>query len=313
MMEEKIELTQELQILLEKCKQPKNTTRNELIPLWLNKFQPNCQQMLETLIKERQIHSELSDGQFFKKTISDFLSYFIPKVCTEYGQYFSDEKLQKYLALLNPENIILINDSDYNHDFSADSKKGQIIINEAKFNKTEENYLEKSLVRTLGSLPHETFHIIINMLNSNDNARMIYLLNNGETVHFPPGKYGQIISEGFVEKYSAEFCEKYGIFYTIDPSYVPFVNLCSYFQRVNLNLNDNCIFNSNYQKILGALSKDALQKYEETERLTMLNHFQVKEYEGKKDLNGAKIMINPNDVISSYTEGITLTNSELTK
>lgn len=312
-MPEKIELTQELQTLLEKCTQPKEVLRQDLESLWLNKFQPNCLKMLELIIKERTIHSDLSDGIFFKKIISEFLASFIPKVCADYGAYIPEEKLQKYIRLLNEENIILINDPNYNHDFSANSELGQIIINEAKFVKNEEQSLEKSLVRVLGSLPHESFHILITMLNSHNQSRMIYKLSNGEVVHFPPGKVGQILSEGFVEKYSTEFCEKHGIFYTIDHSYAPFVNLCSYLQKVSPNLDDNCIFNSNYEAILRLFSEEALKSYEETERLTMLNHFQVKEYKGKKDSQGRNIMINPQDVISSYTEGLNLNNQNITK
>lgn len=312
-MNEKIQLTEELITLLEKCKKPKEQTRKELESLWLNKFQPNCQKMLQLIINERNLHPELSDSLFFKKIIYDFLSSFIPIVCTEYGPYISDEKLQKFLGLLNEKNIILINDPTVEHDFSANSELGQITINEAQFNKEEDHYLERSLVRTLGNLPHESFHFLINMLKKEEQARMIYHLNTGETVHFPPGKVGQILSEGFVEKYASDFCERHGIFYTIDPSYAPFVNLCSYFQNENSNIDDNCIFNSNYETIFESLSENALKSYEETERLTMLMHFQVKEYQGLKDKQGKKIMINPSMVISSYTEKLNLSNLDFTK
>ena len=138
----------------------------------------------------------------------------------EYGEILPPEKMIKVEGLLDPSNIAFTASKDQK-DFQADSELGKLIINPIK---TSGDSIEEKIVTSMGSIIHETFHLMINMLKDPKRAeqlgeRLMYKVATTEgdkELHFAPGKYGQVLSEGFVEKLSTEFARRNGFYHVSD-------------------------------------------------------------------------------------------------
>ena len=250
----------------------------------------------------RKNNPTMSDGDFYKQMMVSFLASVVSQIQTQYGQVLPPEKLAKINGLLNPENITFTNDKNQN-DIQADSLTGRLIINPQK---TGGSTLEEKIVSSMGASIHESFHLMVNMLKNPEQAeqlgeRLMYKVATSEgekEVHFAPGKYGQVLSEGFVEKLSSEFAQKNGFYYTLNPSYIPCVKLCGEFMRQDSTIDESFLFTKSGDDIVSKMSSDVKSKFEESERLFVFNTFEAKEVKKDESLKG----ISSENVVSSWVE-----------
>lgn len=268
-----------------------------------NKQIEEQQQLLLKKVQEmRKNNPNLSDEVFYKQMMVSFLSPVIQRVNEQYGAIIPKEKLQKLNGLLNPENINITFDKNKN-DIQADSINGKLIINPKK---TRGNTLEEKIVSSMGSSIHESFHLLVNMLKSPEQAeqlgeRLMYKVRTSEgekEVHFPPGKYGQVLNEGFVEKLSSEFSEQNGFYYTLNPSYISCTNLCSQMMQQDKTIDLIFLFTKSQDDMVNKMTPEVKSKFEEAERLFVLNKFEPKEAKKDEALKGIKSTC----VISSWME-----------
>ena len=258
--------------------------------------------LLKQLQQLRQSNSNMTDAVFYQNAMASFLTPVIQKISMEYGQIIPQEKLQRLQGLMNPQNITFTNEPNQN-DIQADSDKGTIVINPQK---TNGSTLEEKIVSSMSVSIHESFHLIVNMLKSPEQAealgeRLMYTVatrDGDKEVHFAPGKYGQVLSEGFVEKLSSEFAQKNGFFYTLNPSYVPYVNLCTQLMKQDKSIDMPTLFTTNGDKIVDKMSPEVKTKFESAERLAVINNFSVKEAKKDPVLKG----ITSENVKSSWME-----------
>ncbi len=260
-------------------------------------------QLLLTRVQEmRKNNPNMSDEIFFKQVMVSFLAPVVSKVNEQYGQVIPPEKLQKLNGLINPENITFTFDKNQN-DIQADSINGKLVINPQKIGG---NTIEEKIVSAMGASIHESFHLLVNMLKSPEQAekigeRLMYKVATSEgekEVHFAPGKYGQVLSEGFVEKLSSEFAQQNGFYYTLNPSYIPCVDLCSQLMQQDRTIDSAFLFTKSGDDIVSKMSPEVKSKFEESERLFVINNFETKETKKDETLRG----INSDCVISSWME-----------
>lgn len=304
-----IEQTETLEQLLSDIEEKSFLSTREVFDLY--RQQPAIAQDVERANKEREKiisdlkekrekNSELSDEEFYKKAMVDFLTPVVRRIIEEYRGIVPPEKLDKVVKLLDPSNIVL---SKEGNDIQADSEKGKLMIN---MDRTLGKTLEEKIAMSMGACIHETFHLMITMLKSVEESieqgeRFMYTVETPEgetTLHFPPGKYGQILSEGFVEKTSSEFAERNGFFYTLNPAYIPYVNLCTYLQTKCPKINTSFLFTKNVEDVVSMMSPEVRESFESIERLAMFNKFEVKEKRTNPELRGIK----SDKVISSWME-----------
>lgn len=258
--------------------------------------------LLSRIQEIRKNNPTMSDGDFYKQMMVSFLTPVVSQIQTQFGQVLPPEKLAKINGLLKPENITFTNDKNQN-DIQADSLTGRLIINPQK---TGGATLEEKIVSSMGSSIHETFHLMVNMLKNPEQAeqlgeRLMYKVatSDGEKeVHFAPGKYGQVLSEGFVEKLSSEFAQKNGFYYTLNPSYIPCVKLCGEFMRQDSTIDERFLFTKSDDDIVSKMSPEVKSKFEESERLFVFNNFETKEVKKDESLKG----ISSENVVSSWME-----------
>ena len=137
----------------------------------------------------------------------------------------------------------------------------------------------------MGVSIHEAFHLLINMNKSQEQAmedseRLKYIVSTSEgdkEVHFAPGKYGQVLNEGFVEKMSSEFAQRNGFYCMINPRYIPYVEVCSKIMEHDNSITPQVLFTKNVDAIREKMNPDIRTKYEEAERIAVINHFSVRE------------------------------------
>lgn len=231
--------------------------------------------------------NSLIDDIIFRQVVAEHMTQTIEAVKKEYGDIIPPEKLDLFVNLNNPENIVL--DRKCGGDIKADSSIGKIVINP---NNITGNTLEEKIVSSIGSSTHESFHLLITLLKPEElseqlGERMFYIVSTSEgdkEVHFSSGKYGQALSEGFVEKMSSEFADRNGIFYSLNSSYIPYVDFCTELQNSNEQINPEFLFTHTGEDIISMMSSELQSKYEESERLAMINHFRVKEVKGNPAL-----------------------------
>lgn len=226
-----------------------------------------------------QTISNLATEQFYRMSISNFLVPVIRQVESEYGTIIPKDKMDKLNGLADFRNIKL----DFNGtNAEADSKNGQLIFNP---NKTEGKTIEEKIVMSMGVSIHEAFHLLVNMNKSQEQAmvdgeRLKYIVSTSEgdkEVHFAPGKYGQVLNEGFVEKMSSEFAQRNNFYCMINPRYVPYVDVCSKIMEHDKSITPEVLFTKNGDTIREKMSPEIRTKYEEAERIAVINHFSVKE------------------------------------
>lgn len=261
------------------------------------------QELLLTRVQEmRKNNPNLSDEVFYKQTMVSFLYPVIQRVNEQYGTIIPKDKLQKLNGLLNPKNINFTFDKNQN-DIQTDSLTGQLIINPQK---TQGNTIEEKIVSSMGVSIHESFHLLVNMLKSPEQAeqlgeRLMYKVATSEgekEIHFAPVKYGQVLSEGFVEKLSSEFAQQNGFYYTLNPSYIPCVNLCSQIMQQDRTIDSTFLFTKSGDDIVNKMSPEVKSKFEDSERLFVINNFETKETKKDEALRG----INSACVVSSWME-----------
>ena len=226
-----------------------------------------------------QTISKLATEQFYRMSISKFLKPVISQVEKEYGTIIPEDKMKKFKGLADFKNIKL-NFNGTNAE--ADSKNGQLIFNP---NETLGTTIEEKIVMSMGVSIHEAFHLLVNMNKSQEQAmedseRLKYIVATSEgdkEVHFAPGKYGQVLNEGFVEKMSSEFAQRNGFYCMINPRYIPYVDVCSKIMDHDKSITQKVLFTKNGDAIREKMSPDIRTKYEEAERIAVINHFSVKE------------------------------------
>ena len=216
----------------------------------------------DRLIKKYQ-NVDLPKEELMKLELANYMTTIINLINQEYGDVIPQDRLQILNNMLGADSVVVINNEQDEHDFSADSKTGKVIVNLAKIGKTEPNsdiYTQMAVAN--GTLPHELFHIIIQMLKPEELAdeRMVINLSNGQTIT-SRGMVGFMLNEGFVEKFSSEFCNKYKLYHQIAPQYLPYVDVCNYIMQRYPNVNSNTIFSLDEQDILGNLSYEEQEKY----------------------------------------------------
>lgn len=226
-----------------------------------------------------QTISKLADEQFYRMSISKFLKPVISQVEKEYGTIIPEDKMEKFKGLADFKNIKL-NFNGTNAE--ADSKNGQLIFNP---NETSGTTIEEKIVMSMGVSIHEAFHLLVNMNKSQEQAmedseRLKYIVSTSEgdkEVHFAPGKYGQVLNEGFVEKMSSEFAQRNRFYCMINPRYIPYVEVCSKIMEHDNSITPQVLFTKNADAIREKMNHDIRTKYEEAERIAVINHFSVKE------------------------------------
>ncbi len=261
----------------------------------------NMQQIIH-IKEERKNNQQLSDIEFYKKMMIQFLNPVINKISEEYKDDLPVEKMQKVFGLLNADNIVFSLDKNLS-DIQANSETGKLIINPEK---TKGATIEEKIVSSMGIATHEIFHLMINMLKTPEQAeklgeRLMYKVATSEgekELHFAPGKYGQVLSEGFVEKISSEFAQKNGFYHTINPSYIPYVNLCTFIQNQSPSIDNKFLFTKNADDVIAKMTPSAKTSFESAERLAVFNNFEVKEIKKDERLRGIK----SDNVVSSWME-----------
>lgn len=200
-----------------------------------------------------------------KKELMAYIKKIIDAIKEDYISIIPQERLAVLEKLLNEENIKIINDPNYKHDFTANSIKGELIINLSELAKGKNIY--EKIEKAKGTLPHEIFHFLIKMLKSEElvDERMIINLTNGESIR-STGMVGFMLSEGFVEKFSEEFCKRHiktgeDFYYTPAPQDSPYIEICNYIMLKNPNLNLNTLFRANYEDILNLLPREEVEQY----------------------------------------------------
>lgn len=232
----------------------------------------------------------LSDSELMKCELMDYMRKIISFINTEYSNLIPEDRLDKLNKMLNINSVVVINDENDDHDFSADSKNFKVIVNLAKIGKSTNNsnpdiYTQMAIAN--GTLPHEIFHMIIQMLKPEELADERMIINTVEgNVITSRGMVGFMLNEGFVEKFSSELCQKYGLYYQIAPQYLPYVDVCNYIMRNYPQINENTIFSLDESDIMGILNSEERQKYYQAEMIS----FAVRHKNRKaKDIVGASI------------------------
>ena len=227
------------------------------------------------LEKEKLIHkykdSNLSKTDMLKKELTEYMQKIIECINQEYGDIIPKEKLD-VLNRMNDDGIVIINDESDKHDMSANSNTGHVIANLAALGKTSQRpnpdiYTQMTIAK--GSLPHEMFHVIIQMLKPDELAdeRMVIKTTNGKEIT-SRGMVGFMLNEGFVEKFSSDLCKKYNLYYQIAPQYIPYVNICDYIMKEHLSINSQFVFSSDEEKILDNLNEQERNLYHKYELIS---------------------------------------------
>ena len=300
-----IELTPELVEIFNKIKRDSKLSGKELVDSYgaLPEYQEiiekikNETMQLESQIKEsRSNNPQMNDEKFFQAILTSYGK----KVIETIKQDYKDKLTPEIIARLDKFSLVVINDPEKHGDMTAHPEEGKISINKANFAK-DRTEIEGKIARAMATMPHELFHFVYRILKDEKSSdeRMVYNLSNGDTASCL-GMVGHMLNEGFVEKMSSEFCQRNGIYYSINPSYIQFTKLCEYIMKQNKNINDNFLIHNNYSKILANFSPDSINKYKETERIEYLNNFKL------KTKNGEPRKVAEEEVVSSYNEKVTL-------
>lgn len=304
-----MQLTPELQEIFSKIVQDSRYTSSELLKKYgespefqdfSKQLQIQWQQLVQQMIEERKQHSEMSDQDFFKFQVMKHSTKVIEGIKKDYKGQLTSEILDK----LNKFNLEVKYDVDFKHDITAYADKGMISINTAYFAKGKS--LEEQIVQAMGTMPHEIFHFVFKMLKPEQlvDERMVYQLANGE-IAFNFGMVGHMLNEGFVEKLSTDFSKKNGIFYTISPSYIGFVNLCNYFMKHNSQMTEEFLMKHNYEDVLRLCAPEVTEAYKQTERTEYMNRFELKMQDGTYRV------VKPEEIVKSFNQSIKVNDNAL--
>lgn len=164
----------------------------------------NAKEQETDRLKEKYRGINLTDAELMKRELEEYLAIIVDLINQEYAEYIPLDRLKKLNDMCSDNGVLVIDDSKDRHDFSAFEENGKVIVNLANIGKTKENPnpdIFTKIACAKGILPHELFHIIINMLKPSELAdeRMVISLTNGEEIH-SLGMVGFMLNEGFVEK-----------------------------------------------------------------------------------------------------------------
>jgi hypothetical protein len=223
-------------------------------------------------LRAKYEESNIPEEEMVKRELTDNMTQIINLINIEYSGLIPSARLEKLNSMLDGDSIIVFNDENDTHDFSINSESGKLIVNIARLGITPNNPnpdIYTKMAKANGSLPHELFHMIIQMLKPADVAdeRMIIKTADGETIT-SRGMVGFILSEGFVEKYSLEFCEKHGIYHQVAPQYLPYIDICNYIMRKYPKVNSKTIFSLDESDVLGLLEPEEQKKYHHAEMVS---------------------------------------------
>ncbi len=223
-------------------------------------------------LKTKYKNSKLSNEELIKNELKDYMSVLINLINNQYGNLIPNDRLNKLNSMLINDSIEIINDEKDSHDISANSKTGKIIVNLAKLGKNENNPkpdIYRQMAVANGSLPHELFHIIIQMLKPEEIAdeRMIINMSNGEIITCR-GMVGFMLNEGFAEKFSAEVCKNNNLYYQMAPQYLSYVDLCNYIMENYPQINKSTIFSLDESDVINCLNKEEKEKYYQAELIS---------------------------------------------
>lgn len=252
-------------------------------------------------IRNKYYNSSLSNEEMMKKELTEYMHIIIKCINDEYGDLIPINRLKMLNNMLS-DGIVVIYDENEKHDFSADSTDGHVIVNLAKIGREDGKPLPDiytQIVKAKGTLPHELFHIVIQMLKPKDVAdeRMVIDLKSGESLT-SRGMVGFILNEGFVEKYSEILCKKHNLYYQKGPQYIPFVNLCDYIMAKYPSVNTNTIFSLDESDVLSYFNDWERNLYYDYECIS----YAVRHGEKKRE-----------DIASSHIESVDVDYSSLSQ
>ena len=232
----------------------------------------NYQEVEVARLREKYANTQLSDEEMIRQELTEYMTTIISLINNDYSELIPSDRLEKLNNMIQLGGVVVINNVNDDHDFSADSKNGKVIVNLATIGKTEKNpnpdiYTQMAVAN--GTLPHELFHIIIQMLMPEEVAdeRMIINMSNGDVIT-SRGMAGFMLNEGFVEKFSSEFCQRHGLYHQIAPQYISYVDICNYIMNRYPQINEQTIFSLDERDVIGALSSIEQQKYYKAESIS---------------------------------------------
>lgn len=97
---------------------------------------------------------------------------------------------------------------------------------------------------------------------------------------------------------SSEFAQRNGFYYSLNPSYIPCVDLYSKIMEQDRSINNRFLFTKGVDDVVNKMSPDVKSKFEEAERLFVINNFETKEAKKNGSLKG----INSDCVKTSWME-----------
>ena len=255
------------------------------------KLQEDTRKAEEQVREIRKNNPNLSDEEFFKVFLTNYAQNIIETIKKEYQGILPEETVNR----LNKFNLAIVNDPRGHGGMYARPELCQVVIDIAH-HALDRNDLEGKIVRAMGSMTHELFHIIYRMFKEKDDMdeKMVYDLASGDkAIAF--GRVGHMINEGLAEKKSIEFCERNHIYHTLNPSYIQFTKLCDYIQRVS-GIDEKFLMENNYEAVLNLFTPEVKEVYQSIERFEYREKFPL-------DLkSGGQRKIAEDEVLSSHNE-----------
>lgn len=223
--------------------------------------------------KERELHPDISETDFIKTVIAEYNSPILHVMIDEFNNLIPNEKIQKLIGLTDKDNIKVINDADM-PDMNTDIETGKIEFNLAKLNDVSGKTLEDQMVAILGRIIHEALKLVVNIRkgSSEKDALIKYKLTSGKIISLPEGSAGKMLEIGYIERLAADFAERNGIYYEMDPLNIPMADLCTYMMNSSNILDNNYMMNNDYEHILQQIDPREAEIIKEAENVAILTH-----------------------------------------
>ena len=223
--------------------------------------------------KERELHPDISETDFIKTVITEYNSPILHVMIDEFNNLIPNEKIQKLVGLTDKDNIKVINDAN-KPDMNTDIETGKIEFNLAKLNDVSGKTLEDQMVTILGRIIHEALKLIVNIRkgSSEKDALIKYKLTSGKIISLPEGSAGKMLEIGYIERLAADFAERNGIYYEMDPLNIPMADLCTYMMNSSNILDNNYMMNNDYEHILQQIDPREAEIIKEAENVAILTH-----------------------------------------
>lgn len=223
--------------------------------------------------KERELHPDISETDFIKTVITEYNSPILHVMIDEFNNLIPNEKIQKLIGLTDKDNIKVINDAN-KPDMNTDIETGKIEFNLAKLNDVSGKTLEDQMVTILGRIIHEALKLVVNIRkgSSEKDALIKYKLTSGKIISLPEGSAGKMLEIGYIERLAADFAERNGIYYEMDPLNIPMADLCTYMMNSSNILDNNYMMNNDYEHILQQIDPREAEIIKEAENVAILTH-----------------------------------------